>query len=469
MRRKLPGVVVMHRFAVCLSSASVLAGTALAAPPEIPEGTDARAAALFRDYYSAYAENDYDRMASFYADDAVFEDPTSDIFLRGKAKLRETMNALDAYRNLHWRFHQIVRQGDVVAGQASITGEANGTPFATRFATMMTLKDGKIVRHIDYVDNRPPFAALAGKASDKLIDGRALDDVAGKARGKSKKGEARKIADAYLEAIDRIDAGAAERLYAEDAVFEDPTFRLFMRGRETISAYARAAFPNYQYVRFAPETIIASGDSAVIEGTGFGVADGHQAPMRFMTFLRVTDGKITSHADFYDYGDYERLARARDLTRDTKAATDACKADAFQKLAFWVGSWKATAPGGTAAGKNRIERVAGGCAVLEHWDGLYLVDMKRHFARGLHWYDPSMKAWRHVWIDDAGGPLEMVARGGEGPGLIYAPVKEPDPKKRTRMTIRPMEDGRVEQFGETSSDYGRTWKETFRLFYARAE
>lgn len=444
-----------------------ISAAADAAPPEMPATTDAKAAALFRDYYSAYAENDYDKMASFYAEDAVFEDPTSDLFARGVPQLREAMNSLDAYRKLHWRFHQIVRDGDVIAGQASVTGEANGAPFATRFATMMTMKDGKIVRHIDYIDNRPPFAALGGAASKTLWDGRALDDVAGKATGKkAKRNEALRVASDYLGALDRIEADAVGRLYSEDAIFEDPTFRIFMRGRAAIDAYARSAFEHYQYVRFMPQTIIASADGAVIEGTGFGVADGFQAPMRFMTFLRVADGKITSHADFFDYGEYERLTRARDLIRDTNAVSGACAGRAAHHLGFWTGEWVATIANGTEVGRNRIERAAGGCAILEHWDGILASDMKRHFARGVHWIDGEI--WRHAWIDDNAGTLEFKGRA-DGDGLIYAPVKEPDPSKRTRMTIRPLDGGRVEQFGEESTDRGKTWSETFRIFYARAD
>jgi len=446
----------------------IAAAPSFAAPPDLPQGADAKAAAFFRDYYSAYAENDYDAMAAFYADDAVFEDPTSDVFIRGKAKIRQTMNALDSYRGLHWQFHQIVRDGDVLAGQASVQGEANGTPFATRFATMMTVKNGKIVRHIDFVDNRPPFAALGGAASEKLWDGRDLDDVAGKPAGGAKKGEARKVASAYLAALDRIAPVEAETLYAEDAVFEDPTFRLFMRGREAIAAYAKETFPHYQYVRFVPETFIASADGAVVEGTGFGVADGFQAPMRFMTFLRIADGKITAHADFFDYGEYERLTRLRDLTRDTRRVTEACKGKAAQHFAFWPGSWVATIASGTEIGRNRIERAVGGCAIAENWDGVLVTDMKNHFARGLHWFDETSQAWRHIWVDDNGGVLEFKGMS-EGGAIVYRPVREPDPKKHTRMTIRALEDGRVEQYGEESTDRGKTWSETFRIFYSKSE
>lgn len=443
--------------------------TAYAAPPVIPPGTDAEAAALFTEFYSAYSENNYERMASFYAEDAVFEDPTSDVFLRGRQSLREMMNSLDAYRDLHWRFHQIVRDGDIIAGQATVTGLAERTPFVTRFATMMTLKDGKIVRHIDYIDNRPPFAALGGKPSEELWDGRALDDVAGSGGEKSKKSETLRIVRNYLSALDRIDIAANDALYADDAVFEDPTFQIYFRGRDKIAAYAKYALPQYQYVRFSPGTIIASADGAVIEGSAFGVSKGFQATMRFMTFLRPAGGKIASHADFFDYGEYARLSRARDLVRDANVVTDECKDEKFQKLAFWVGSWKATAPGGTDAGRNRIERVAGGCAVLEHWEGLYLADLKKHHARGLHWYDPGTDRWRHQWIDDAGKPLEFAARATADAGVVYMPVQESDPAKQMRMTIRPLEDGRVEQFGEESPDGGKTWKESFRLFYSRAE
>lgn len=292
--------------------------TAYAAPPVIPPGTDAKAAALFTEFYSAYSENNYERMSSFYAEDAVFEDPTSDVFLRGRQSLREMMNSLDAYRDLHWRFHQIVRDGDIIAGQATVTGLAERTPFATRFATMMTLKDGKIVRHIDYIDNRPPFAALGGVASDKLWDGRALDDAAGAGVERSTRADGLRIASAYLSALDRLDAGASDTLYSENAVFEDPTFRLYLKGRAAITSYAKEALAQYKYARFSPETIIASRDGAVIEGTSFGVSNGFQATMRFMTFLRVADRKIASHADFFDYGEYSRLKQCDSGSRSDR-------------------------------------------------------------------------------------------------------------------------------------------------------
>lgn len=456
----------MRRISAALLSVLFVSGAA--APPEIPEGADARAEAFFSDYYSAYADNDYERMAAHYDPDVVFEDPTSDSFIRGVKGLREAMGLLDPFRKLHWRFQQIVREGDIYAAQATLTGEANGTPFATRFATMVTVKNAKVVRHIDFLDNRPLVAAMGGKASDILWDGRALDDVAGKADGRAKKGEARRIAGAYLGALDRIAPAEAETLYAEDAVFEDPTFRLFMRGRESIAAYAKNTFPRYQYVRFIPETFIASADGAVVEGTAFGVAGGFQAPMRFMTFLRVAGGKITSHADFFDYGEYERLTRLSDLTRDTKSVTAACEGKAARQFAFWPGSWAATIASGTEIGRNRIERAAGGCAIVENWDGILVADMKNHFARGLHWFDESSQAWRHIWVDDNGGVLEFKGKTN-GRAVVYRPVREPDQKKQTRMTIRPLDDGRVEQYGEESSDRGRTWNETFRIFYARAQ
>lgn len=460
----------LARTAALAAGFLTIAGAALAAPPSLPPGADARAAKFLDAYYSAYAENDYDRMAAFYAEDVVFEDPTSDSFLRGKAKLREAMNSLDAVSDLHWRFHQVVRDGDVVAAQATVAGKANGVPMVTRFSTMVAFKDGKIVRHVDLLDNRPFRAAFEGAASSELFGGRKdLDDVAGKASGpKSTKAEVRRVATAFLDAMNRSDPTAAKALYAPGAIFEDPTFRLLFRGVGEISAYADAAIPQYDYVRMIPETLLFDDRGAVIEGTAFGLRNGLQISLRFMTFLRVSGGKITSHADFFDYGEYQRQIRAAELVRDTKPASESCKSGEFARMNFWIGSWKAVAPGGTEAGTNRIERIAAGCAIQEHWDGLYLVDMKNHVARGTHFYDASAERWRHVWIDDTGvAPLEFRSVKSDAAGVVYAPVREADPTRKSRMTIRPLEDGRVEQFGETSADGGKTWTETFRLFYSR--
>jgi len=150
-------------------------------------------------------------------------------------------------------------------------------------------------------------------------------------------------------------------------------------------------------------------------------------------------------------------------------ASPPCTADsAWRELDFWLGEWDVFA-GGRRAGTNRVERILGGCALVEHW-----TDAAGRQGRSLFYYSPVTAEWKQVWVTaQAGSPgglkekvlVERLPGGalrfqGEIPlagGGAYL----------DRTTLTPLPDGRVWQLIEVSRDRGRTWQTTFDAEYVR--
>jgi len=146
-------------------------------------------------------------------------------------------------------------------------------------------------------------------------------------------------------------------------------------------------------------------------------------------------------------------------------AAGACEAAAYRGLDFWIGRWRVETPAGQFAGESRIESVLGGCALLEHWRGLYLTTGRVQEGFGVHRYDAATKHWRQAWTDDTPGTSDSTGRQ-EGDSIVYAgPADAAGPN--TRMTLRPLGDGRVEQKGERWDAAAGVWQTGFHLIYLR--
>ena len=75
---------------------------------------------------------------------------------------------------------------------------------------------------------------------------------------------------------------------------------------------------------------------------------------------------------------------------------------------FWIGvwdvtPWKVAAP--TAAqqmGVNDVHAILEHCAVLENWKGA-----RGGEGKSYNYFDPSLRKWRQIWVDDSGSVLEL--------------------------------------------------------------
>lgn len=125
---------------------------------------------------------------------------------------------------------------------------------------------------------------------------------------------------------------------------------------------------------------------------------------------------------------------------------------------FWVGEWEVHDPDGNTVGSNVIEKILGGCAILEHWTAA-----GGGQGKSLFYVDRVAGEWRQVWVtEDATRPGGMkekrVVEALPGGGLRFqGEISLPDGGVlHDRTTLTPLEDGRVRQHIQQSRD-GETW------------
>lgn len=160
------------------------------------------------------------------------------------------------------------------------------------------------------------------------------------------------------------------------------------------------------------------------------------------------------------------LARAATGGEPVVAPTSpACDAAEYRALDFWAGRWRVETPKGELAGHSRIEPALGGCVVLEHWTGLFLTTGRVQHGLGIHRYDAATRRWRQAWVDDTPATADSIGRQ-EGDRIVYEKPAAAG-TARTRMTLRPLGDGQVEQRGERWDEAAGLWQATFHLIYVR--
>ncbi len=80
-----------------------------------------------------------------------------------------------------------------------------------------------------------------------------------------------------------------------------------------------------------------------------------------------------------------------------------CCTEDHTNFDFWVGTWDVTNADGTAAGKNTIEKVQGGCILKENW-----ISAQGGFTgSSINFYNRQTKGWEQLWIDNSGSHLKL--------------------------------------------------------------
>jgi hypothetical protein len=137
-----------------------------------------------------------------------------------------------------------------------------------------------------------------------------------------------------------------------------------------------------------------------------------------------------------------------------------CTAEARQ-FDFWIGNWKVTEHGKTA-GENRIERILGGCALLENWSGA-----GGGAGKSLNFYDRDDGRWHQTWVDARGGALFLAGHFTAGAMRLEGerPASGDQPAMRHRITWTPLDGGRVRQLWESSPAGEPKWTVQFDGLY----
>jgi hypothetical protein len=140
--------------------------------------------------------------------------------------------------------------------------------------------------------------------------------------------------------------------------------------------------------------------------------------------------------------------------------------EAFRAFDFWVGDWVVTGPAGEPAGTNTIERVQRGCVLIENW-----TSVSGGTGMSINYLDKASGEWVQVWNAEGGSQIHI--RGGmtdDGmllKGTLHSVATGETVPFRGLWTL--LDDGRVRQFFEQSTDDGQTWTAWFEGFYTRKE
>ncbi len=139
----------------------------------------------------------------------------------------------------------------------------------------------------------------------------------------------------------------------------------------------------------------------------------------------------------------------------------------FHQLDFWVGEWDVVDPDGEPQGTNRIEKILSGCAIMEHWEGA-----GGSAGASLFYYDHLAHTWKQVWVTERatapGGVKEkrLVEELPDGGLRFQGVITRPDGHTfLDRTTLTPLDEGRVQQVIETSTDGGAEWQRRFVGIY----
>ncbi len=141
----------------------------------------------------------------------------------------------------------------------------------------------------------------------------------------------------------------------------------------------------------------------------------------------------------------------------------ACNTPAHREFDFWLGSWEVT-QNGKIAGKNRIESILGGCALLESWVGASGLT-----GHSLNIYDATRGVWHQTWVDSS-GTLLMLEGHRTGDSMVLEGTlagQKGAPASRQRITWTRLSNADVRQWWQSSTDDGRTWKTEFDGHYRR--
>ncbi len=143
-----------------------------------------------------------------------------------------------------------------------------------------------------------------------------------------------------------------------------------------------------------------------------------------------------------------------------------CEADSvYRQFDFWVGEWDVFTPQDRKAGINRIEKLLGGCLLLENWTGASGSE-----GKSINYYDPIRKRWVQTWVDGQGGIISVEGAFEAGAMRFEGQHFYPDGRREPfRMTFTPQQDGSVRQFIEQSRDGGDSWYVWFDGRYVRRE
>ncbi|MES2124118.1 MAG: hypothetical protein V4503_05460 [Gemmatimonadota bacterium] len=256
-------------------------------------------------------------------------------------------------------------------------------------------------------------------------------------------------------------AGEAEKLYRQ-LVLEDSTYLRAWNGvGNAAAAQHRDAIAADAFEHAARGARIPA---AVYNAGAMHSRLGH-LDLAFDWLNKAVAAGINQPSQFTSDADLAAVRKDPRFAALLKRATDAfapCLSNAdARRFDFWVGEWDvtpATAPGFNV-GSSVVQRVSGGCALLENWTANNGAE-----GKSLNAFNSALKQWQQYWVGQAGGVVEFRESHWDGPTLVYLAR---DGMPWQRLSFSPLDSNTVRQFGEISTDSGKTWQVGYDFHYHR--
>ena len=164
-----------------------------------------------------------------------------------------------------------------------------------------------------------------------------------------------------------------------------------------------------------------------------------------------------------DFAAWKDDAGFKELVRKSDLAVNPCKASPeFRQFDFWIGEWDVKNPQGVPSGSSSVQLILGKCIIFENWTG-----GSGTSGKSFNIYDTNDKKWHQTWVDDKGTFTHYIGGLVDGKMVVVADTIISGKKTLAKMTFSKLENGDVRQFGENSTDEGKTWATSFDLIYTR--
>ena len=190
-----------------------------------------------------------------------------------------------------------------------------------------------------------------------------------------------------------------------------------------------------------------------------------------LAYASIDSARANGYVQFTELDNLKDFDKIRDTARFKELRT-AVFNSAFpcmtnkqaREFDFWVGQWTVYATGTKfVVGHSVIQRIAGGCAILENWTS----NNAANNGKSINFIDPVTGKWKQSW---AGGGVQEFANGEYKDGAMRFTFETTGPQNKKiigRFIFYNQADGTVKQFNETSADNGKTWKTAYDFTYVR--
>ncbi|MGH7599999.1 MAG: tetratricopeptide repeat protein, partial [bacterium] len=151
------------------------------------------------------------------------------------------------------------------------------------------------------------------------------------------------------------------------------------------------------------------------------------------------------------------------LSQAQKAARPCTASPEYRQFDFWLGEWDVQTASGQPAGKSSVQLILGDCVVFENWTGTFGMN-----GKSFNIYNATRRQWQQTWVNDRGNITEYTGEfKNERMEFLIEPAGADGNKQLRRMTLFNLGPDCVRQFGEISTDGGKTWNVQFDLLYLR--